>query len=118
MTEQDIQQLIDRVAETRDLFTFDDFIRHWAGKSPNRAAIDSDDLQLTYAELEQATARVASALQAAARRFAQLRAATVRAAALNERALGSLLPDHLQKPTYQGVAGKGGPRAGRGYLAA
>ena len=60
----------------------------------------------------------ASALQAAARRFAQLRAATVRAAALNDRALGSLLPDHLQKPTYQGVAGKGGPRAGRGYLAA
>lgn len=64
MTEQDIQKLIDRVAETRDLFTFDQFIRHWAAKSPNRAAIDSDDLQLTYAELEQATARVASALLA------------------------------------------------------
>jgi len=43
----------------------------------------------------------AQALQAAAHRFTQLRAATLRAAALNERALGSLLPDHLQKPTYQ-----------------
>lgn len=60
----------------------------------------------------------AGALQAAARRFAQLRAATVRAAAMNERALGSLLPDHLQKPTYQGVAGKGVARAGRGYFTA
>jgi len=30
-------------------------------------------------------------------------------AALNERALGSLLPDHLQKPTYQGL-GKPGAR--------
>ena len=58
------------------------------------------------------------ALQAAARRFAQLRAATVRAAALNERALGSLLPDHRQQPTYQGLAGRAGARPGRGYLAA
>lgn len=48
-------------------------------------------------------------LHQAAQRFAQLRAATVRAAALNERALGSLLPDHLQKPTYQGL-GKPGAR--------
>lgn len=59
----------------------------------------------------------AAALQAAARRFAQLRAATVRAAALNERALGSLLPDHLQQPTYQGMAARGGHRAVRGYRA-
>lgn len=49
----------------------------------------------------------ASALQSAAQRFTQLRAATVRAAALNERALGSLLPDHLQKPTYQPLGRKG-----------
>ncbi|AOS77803.1 MULTISPECIES: hypothetical protein [Hydrogenophaga] len=48
-------------------------------------------------------------LHAAAQRFTQLRAATLRAAALNERALGSLLPDHLQKPTYQGL-GKPGAR--------
>lgn len=60
----------------------------------------------------------ADALQSAAQRFTQLRAATLRAAALNERALGSLLPDHLQKPTYQpsGLARAGGPR-GR-YVAA
>ncbi len=51
----------------------------------------------------------ADALQSAALRFTQLRAATLRAGALNERALGSLLPDHLQKPTYQGL-GKAGPR--------
>lgn len=42
----------------------------------------------------------ADGLQQAAQRFTQLRAATLRAAALNERALGSLLPDHLQKPVY------------------
>ena len=54
----------------------------------------------------------ADALQSAAQRFTQLRAATLRAAALNERALGSLLPDHLQKPTYQpsGLARAVGPR--------
>lgn len=51
----------------------------------------------------------AQALQGAAQRFTQLRAATLRAAALNERALGSLLPDHLQKPTYQAL-GKSGAR--------
>ena len=59
----------------------------------------------------------AAALQAAARRFSQLRAATVRAAALNDRALGSLLPDHLQQPTYQAMAGRGAARAARGYRA-
>jgi hypothetical protein len=50
------------------------------------------------------------ALREAARRFTQLRAATLRAAALNERALGSLLPDHLQKPTYQGLGQVGARR--------
>ena len=60
----------------------------------------------------------AAALQAAASRFAHLRAATVRAAALNDRALGSLLPDHRQQPTYQPMAGRNGARPGRGYLAA
>lgn len=53
------------------------------------------------------------ALRDAARRFTQLRAAMLRAAALNERALGSLLPDHLQKPTYQGL----GQAAARRYAA-
>ena len=69
------------------------------------------------AALQQAPATLAlrgsdaSALQSAAQRFTQLRAATLRAAALSERALGCLLPDHLQKPTYQGIAGKAGARA-------
>ena len=62
MTDAEMQKLLDRVLETRELFTFDDFIRHWAAKTPDRVAIDSDDLQLTYGELEQATARVATAL--------------------------------------------------------
>ncbi|MBX3609707.1 MAG: hypothetical protein KF871_07385 [Hydrogenophaga sp.] len=52
----------------------------------------------------------AEALQSAAQRFAQLRAATLRAAALNDRALGSLLPDHLQKPTYQQLGKVGAAR--------
>jgi hypothetical protein len=52
----------------------------------------------------------AEGLQTAAQRFTQLRAATLRAAALNERALGSLLPDHLQKPTYQALGNKAGAR--------
>ncbi|MBL0917095.1 MAG: hypothetical protein IBJ14_00185 [Hydrogenophaga sp.] len=52
----------------------------------------------------------ADALQSAAQRFTHLRAATLRAGALNERALGSLLPDHLQKPTYQGLGKAGGRR--------
>jgi hypothetical protein len=52
----------------------------------------------------------AEGLQSAAQRFTQLRAATLRAAALNERALGSLLPDHLQRPTYQALGKKAGMR--------
>jgi hypothetical protein len=63
--------------------------------------------------LKQAPARAerfdGAALQSAAQRLAQLRSAMHRAAALNERALGSLLPDHLQKPTYQ-VPGQAGAR--------
>ena len=64
MTEAEMQHLLDRVLETRELFTFDQFIRHWADTTPGRAAIDSDDLQLTYAGLEEASARVASAFAA------------------------------------------------------
>ena len=51
------------------------------------------------------------ALQAAAQRLAQLRSAMHRAAALNQRALGSLLPDHLQQPTYQALGQARGRRA-------
>lgn len=47
------------------------------------------------------------ALQAAGQRLAQLRSAMHRAAALNQRALGSLLPDHRQEPTYQALARNG-----------
>lgn len=49
-------------------------------------------------------------LQSAAQRFAQLRAAMHRAAALNQRALGSLLPEHLHSPTYQDLGLKGARR--------
>jgi len=64
MSDADLQRLLDRVLATRDLFNFDEFIRHWAEASPSNAAIDSDDLQLTYAQLEDASARVAGALGA------------------------------------------------------
>ena len=61
-----------------------------------------------HTALQQAPGRAdradAPALHSAAERLAQLRSAMHRAAALNERALGSLLPDHLQKPTYQALA--------------
>ncbi|MEQ1498888.1 MAG: fatty acid--CoA ligase [Novosphingobium sp.] len=64
MTDTETQKLLERVLETRELFTFDQFIRHWADHTPDKLAIDADDLQLTYRALEEATARVASALGA------------------------------------------------------
>lgn len=77
----------------------------------------SAELQVT---LQQAPRTVdlqghAGALQAAAQRFAQLRAAAVRAAALNERALGSLLPDHLQQPSPRSMGMRSGAQMARAY---
>ncbi|MCP5385707.1 MAG: long-chain-fatty-acid--CoA ligase [Novosphingobium sp.] len=53
-----------QVQRTRDLFTFDEFIRFWAADRPDGLALDGDDLSLTYAGLEDASARAASALLA------------------------------------------------------
>lgn len=56
------QRLLAKAQRTKDLFTFDDFITFWAKDRPDRVAIEGDDLAFNYAELEDATARVASAL--------------------------------------------------------
>jgi fatty-acyl-CoA synthase len=62
MDDATYQRLLAKAEPTRNLSTFDQFIRHWAADRPERMALESDDLNLTYAELEEATARVASAL--------------------------------------------------------
>ena len=64
MDDATYQRLLAKAQRTRDLFTFDDFITFWAKDRPDRIALDGDDLTLTYGELEDATARVASALTA------------------------------------------------------
>jgi acyl-CoA synthetase (AMP-forming)/AMP-acid ligase II len=64
MDDATYQRLREQALRTKDLFTFDEFIRHWASERPALNALDGDDLTLTYAELEDATARVVSALQA------------------------------------------------------
>ena len=64
MDDATYQRLLAKAQRTRDLFTFDDFITFWAKDRPDRIALDGDDLTLTYGELEDATARVASALAA------------------------------------------------------
>ncbi len=47
------------------LLTFDAFISHWAQERPDTLAIREDDRALTFRELEERTAKVASALIAA-----------------------------------------------------
>ena len=64
MDEAKYERLLARAKRTIDLFTFDEFIRFWAADRPDTLALDGDDLTLTYGELEDATARVASALLA------------------------------------------------------
>ena len=64
MDDATYQRLLAKALLTKDLFTFDDFITYWAKDRPERTAIEGDDLTLTYGELEDATARVASALLA------------------------------------------------------
>ena len=64
MDDATYQRLLAKALCTRDLFTFDDFLSFWAKDRPERVALEGDDLTLTYAELEDATARVASALTA------------------------------------------------------
>ena len=62
MDQATYDRLLAKAQTTRDLFTFDDFIRHWATDRPDRVALEGDDLAFTYGELDGATARVASAL--------------------------------------------------------
>lgn len=64
MDETTYQRLLAKAQLTRDLFTFDQFITYWAQDRPDRVAIEGDDFTLTFAGLEDATARVASALTA------------------------------------------------------
>jgi acyl-CoA synthetase (AMP-forming)/AMP-acid ligase II len=53
------------IVDTFDLLSFDEFIRHWAEDRPDRLGLSEEDRHVTYAELEERTARVASALLAA-----------------------------------------------------
>ena len=52
------------MTETEDLQSFDEFLTHWARTRPERTALSDDDHALSYAQLEDATARVASLLLA------------------------------------------------------
>jgi len=51
--------------DVSDLFTFDEFITHWAADRPDRLAMREEDRLFTYGDIEERTARVASALIAA-----------------------------------------------------
>jgi len=53
------------MSDTADLLTFDEFITHWAKARPDRVAMREEDRAMSYGELEERTARVASALLAA-----------------------------------------------------
>ena len=64
MDDATYQRLLAKTQLTKDLFTFDQFIRHWAANRPDRVAVEGDDLAFTFAELDDVTARVAAALGA------------------------------------------------------
>ena len=64
MDDATYQRLLAKAQLTRDLFTFDAFIRYWAADRPDRVAMEGDDLSFTFAQLDDASARVASALLA------------------------------------------------------
>ncbi|WP_194955060.1 fatty acid--CoA ligase [Sphingopyxis solisilvae] len=51
--------------DVSELFTFDEFLTHWADERPDRIALREEDRVYSYAELDEATAKVASALLAA-----------------------------------------------------
>lgn len=48
--------------DVSELFTFDQFITHWAADRPDRVAMREEDRIFSYADLEDRTARVATAL--------------------------------------------------------
>ncbi|MFM2301916.1 MAG: hypothetical protein RLZZ84_1652 [Pseudomonadota bacterium] len=64
MDQATYDRLLAKAQRTKDLFTFDEFLRFWAQDRPDRIAMEGDDLTFTFGELEAATARVASALLA------------------------------------------------------
>ena len=64
LDQETYDRLLAKARLTRDLFTFDQFLRYWAADRPDRVAMEGDDLVFTFAQLEDATARVASALRA------------------------------------------------------
>lgn len=64
MDDATYQRLLAKAQLTRELFTFDQFLTYWAKDRPDRLALEGDDLRFSFAELEDATARVASALTA------------------------------------------------------
>ncbi len=51
--------------DVSELFTFDEFLTHWASERADRVALRDEDRVYTYAQLDDATAKVASALLAA-----------------------------------------------------
>ena len=64
LDQETYDRLLAKAKLTADLFTFDEFLRYWAKDRPERPAMEGDDLRYSFAELEDATARVASALLA------------------------------------------------------
>jgi acyl-CoA synthetase (AMP-forming)/AMP-acid ligase II len=64
MDDATYKRLLAKALLTKDLFTFDDFLLYWAKDRPERMALEGDDLRLSFAELEAATAQVASGLLA------------------------------------------------------
>ena len=64
MDDATYQRLLAKAQLTKELFTFDQFLRHWADDRPERVALEGDDLSFSFAGLEDATARVAAALGA------------------------------------------------------
>ena len=64
MDDATYQRLLATAQLTKDLFTFDQFIRFWAADRPDRVALEGDDLAFNFAELEDVTARVAATLGA------------------------------------------------------
>ncbi len=51
--------------DVTELFTFDEFLTHWAGERAGRVAMREEDRVYSYAELDELTAKAATALLAA-----------------------------------------------------
>ncbi|MFM5924857.1 MAG: AMP-binding protein, partial [Novosphingobium sp.] len=64
LNQETYDRLLAKARRTADLFTFDEFLQFWAKDRPESLALEGDDLRYSYAELEDASARVASFLLA------------------------------------------------------